>query len=908
MFFEVILGSEAETFSIDNSFWRVRPEVLGVEKLRPAGELDPGSTRREWISHSTTERRAHFKIDARLAPGSYQLRLYVIGDERIRLAVFATEDDGENPMPLFECNHAGNEFSACEALKLPHPVRGLRVEIRMGGKFEFKEFVLRSLPPLWRVMRALYRAANLCARPFIRIGRIFWSFGIVTERDLQPSALLEAIPASDGKKWRSRGRDPFFTATKSISAGWVRVKARIDCERSAQSHFYFDAGQGFVADEAVFMSDASGEKEVVRYVKFPKPVRAVRFDPVDVPVEFTLAHFSAEPISDIRMWTDAFFLKIEDMRTRRNFRRSLTYGLKLLLKFNFREFREKLFPPEASVPQKAFEEWRVQHAITPERRASMRAELRTWQDAPSISIIMPVYNVPETYLRKAIDSVVAQIYQRWELCIADDRSTAAHIRPLLEEYSKKDPRIKVVYRQQNGHISAASNSALELATGEYVATLDNDDELTEHALFEVAKAIVADRSLDFIYSDEDKIDMTGRHIEPFFKPDWSPDYFLACMYTCHLGVYRTSLVREIGGYRSEFDTAQDYDLVLRVMEKTNHVRHISDILYHWRMLPSSTASGSEAKPKAHVTAQKALSEHLARSGENGRVEDGPSPGFHRIRFDIVGRPKVSIIIPSTCADKTIDGKRVNYLERCINSILEKSTWREFEIIVLDRHQMPAEMESRLNAQGVRRVTYDESFNWSRVNNLGARHASGSHLLLLNDDMEVITADWLESMLEFSQRDGVGAVGGKLFFPDGRIQHAGVIVKNCKPGHPYYCHPGASPGYFCSNIVHRNCIAVTGACLMTRKSVFDSIGGLNEEFPLNYNDVDYCLRLVASGHRIVFTPYSQLYHYESVTRPKGVEPAEVKRFESIWLKRFPDDPFSNPNLTFEKAAFLVKTSD
>ncbi len=606
------------------------------------------------------------------------------------------------------------------------------------------------------------------------------------------------------------------------------------------------------------------------------------------------------------MWLEALKWKFDDMRARNNFSRSIRYGLKLLLHFNLGEFRLKLFPPDASIPQNAYEAWRVRNQLTPQRRDAMRAEFAAWKNPPLISVLVPVYNVPENYLRRALDSVLAQVYPRWELCIADDKSTAAHICPTLEEYAKKDARIKVVFRDVNGNISAASNSALALATGDFIATLDNDDELAEHALFEVARALAADPALDFIYSDEDKIDMTGRHVEPFFKPDWSPEYFLACMYTCHLGVYRASLLREIGGFRTGFDTAQDYDLVLRLIEKRPHIRHIPDVLYHWRMLPSSTASGSEAKPKAHLAAQRALQAHLDRIGEKGRVEDGPAAGFHRVRFAIVGKPKVSILIPSTCALKRVDGRDVDLLSRCIASILEKSTWREFEIIVLDRGQMPAEMEARFAKLGVRRVAYSEPFNWSRVNNLGARNAKGSHLLFLNDDMEVITADWLETMLEFSQRDGVGAVGAKLLFPDTRIQHAGVLVIDGKPGHPYHCFPSGHPGYFFSNSVHRNVLAVTGACLMTRKESFDAVGGLNEDFPLNYNDVDYCLRLRAAGQRVVFTPHAQLIHYESVSRLKGVAPEETAKFEALWLDKFPNDPYFNPNLTMDNGAYLVRS--
>ncbi len=749
----------------------------------------------------------------------------------------------------------------------------------------------------------LIRLFTFLGRCAARLARVFYASGGVDFKALNPGAELEAL-SSDETSWRAMGRDPFFTITAGFAPGWLRVRAHLAAERSALARIFWDTGDGFNDAESVYLSNVFGKQSTVKFICVRRGIRAMRFAPADVPMDFKVLEFSVVPLSDIRMWIEALRWKYDDMRSRRNFSRSLTYGFKLLLKFNLAEFKQKLLPTDATIPQREYEAWCARNRITAEKHAAMLEQLKVWTHPPKISVLVPVYNVPEIYLRKALDSVLNQIYPHWELCIADDKSSEPHIRPVLEEYARKDARVKIVYRAQNGHISAASNSALELATGEFTATLDNDDELTEHALFEVARAIVNDRSLDFIYSDEDKIDLKDRRITPFFKPDWSPDYFLACMYTCHLGVYRTSLLREIGGFRSEFDTAQDYDLVLRVIEKTSRIHHIPDILYHWRMLPSSTASGSSAKPKAHRTAQAVLLDHLKRIGARGSVADGPTAGFHRVRFEIVGKPKISILIPSTCATKSIDGKDINYLDRCIDSILKKSTWREFEIIVLDRNQMPPEMEARYQKLGVRRVTYSEAFNWARVNNLGAKHATGSYLLMLNDDMEVITPGWLEAMLEFAQRDGVGAVGAKLLFPDDRIQHTGIVVIGGGPGHPYYCFPKDDTGYFFGNLVHRNWLAVTGACMLTAKDVFESVGGFNEDFPLNYNDVDYCLKLIASGRRVVYTPYAQLYHYESVSRPRGVTPEEAARFQKLWLQRFPIDPYFNPNLMVENGAFIV----
>ena len=748
------------------------------------------------------------------------------------------------------------------------------------------------------------RFFNFLGRCAARLTRVFYASGGVDCKALEPGAELEALSGS-GTSWRSTGRDPFFTISVAISPGWLRVMSRLEADRSALAQIFWDTGDGFNDAESAFLADLYGKQGAVKYIRVRRTIRRMRFDPTDVPMDFKVLHFSAAPLSDIHMWIEALRWKYDDMRSRRNFSRSLTYGLKLLLKFNLREFKQKLFPPDASVPQREYEAWCARNRITTEKHAAMMEQLKGWTHPPKISVLVPVYNVPEIYLRKALDSVLNQIYPHWELCVADDKSSAPHIRPLLEEYAQKDARIKVVFREQNGHISAASNSALDLATGEFVATLDNDDELTEHALFEVAKALVADPSLDFIYSDEDKIDLKERRIDPFFKPDWSPEYFLACMYTCHLGVYRTSLLREIGGFRSEFDTAQDYDLVLRVIEKTRRIHHIPDVLYHWRMLPTSTASGSSAKPKAHGVAQAALRDHLQRTGTRGSVEDGPSTGFHRVRFDIVGKPKISIVIASACNSHVENGVEVNYLERCMDSIFKTSTWRDFEIVVLDRNRMSPKMQERCANLGVRRVAYSEEFNYARVANRGVRSATGEYIVLMNDDMEIITPGWMEALLEFAQRDGVGAVGAKLLFPDDRIQHTGIAVIGGGPGHPYYCFPKEDPGYFFSNSVHRNWLAVTGACLMTRKDVYESVGGFNEDFPLNYNDVDFCMKLVASGRRIVYTPYAQLYHYESVSRPRGVTSEEAARFQDLWLPRFPIDPYVNPNLVVEKnGAFVV----
>jgi len=553
-----------------------------------------------------------------------------------------------------------------------------------------------------------------------------------------------------------------------------------------------------------------------------------------------------------------------------------------------------------------YQQWIVRNQFTKAKRLAVEQEMERWKLRPIFSVILPVYNVDQQWLEKAIESVRNQVYPDWELCIADDASTRPGIKPLLTQYSKLDPRIKVVFLEINGNIVATSNAALNLATGDYIALLDHDDELAVEALYENAKLINAHPDADFIYSDEDKIDLNGRRSDPFFKPDWSPDYFHSCMYTCHLGVYRTSLIRDIGGFRPGYDGSQDYDLVLRVVEKTRNIYHIPKVLYHWRIIPSSVTSGEAAKPWAYEAAKRALTDMITRSPYPGRVEEGPRAGFYRIRREIQGHPRISIVIPSAgTVGETANGPGC-FLEQCIQSIRDRSSYRNFEIVVVDGYDIPEPTLNAISGADLRLVRCAEPFNFAQRINLGAAAAEGEILLLLNDDMEVITPDWLESMLEFAQQSEVGAVGAKLFFSDGKIQHVGVMVLGGNPGHAFRNVEGDHPGYFLSNLVNRNYLAITAACLMMRRELFLQLGGMDEAFPLNYNDVDLCLKLHQASYRNVVTPYAQLFHYESVSRKPGLRPKEWQNLNDKWKAYFKtldgNDPYYNPNLSRNEVLF------
>ena len=394
--------------------------------------------------------------------------------------------------------------------------------------------------------------------------------------------------------------------------------------------------------------------------------------------------------------------------------------------------------------------------------------------------------------------------------------------------------------------------------------------------------------LDVLYADEDCLTPERRYAAPHFKPEWSPESLLAWMYTGRPVVYRAAFVRELGGVRPEYRSAYEYDLLLRLAAGAPRVTRVADVLYH----RGKTADASEPLDEA---ARRAIRNHLNVTDRNGTVEPGPKPGLHRVRFALRGTPKISIVIASACRRVRIRGERTYYLLKCLESI-QKSTWPRYEIIVLHGPQVAPILANRLSERGVVHAKYELPFNWSRTMNQGAALAAGEHLLFLNDDTEVIASDWLERLLEFSQQPAVGTVGAKLFFPSGRIQHAGVAILAGRPLHPFYAHHGEHSGYFNNLLIPRNCSAVTGACLMTRAEVFHSMSGFDEALPLNYNDVDYCLRVITSGKRVVCTPYARLYHHELGTRPAEVRPEEAEAMRRRWGKSWANDPYYNPNLS------------
>ncbi len=536
-------------------------------------------------------------------------------------------------------------------------------------------------------------------------------------------------------------------------------------------------------------------------------------------------------------------------------------------------------------------------------------------DGPLISVVMPTHNTPIVFLKEAIESVRDQVYPNWELCIADDASTDPAVVAMLESYADRDDRIKVVFRKKNEHISAASNSALELATGEYVALLDHDDLLAGDALLHVAVAIRRQPDVDMIYTDEDKLSENNERYAPFFKPDWSPESFLSRMYTCHLGVYRTALMRRIGGFRKGFEGSQDYDLVLRLTEQTDKIVHIPRVLYHWRVHGQSTAQSSEAKPYAYVAAKKALSEALVRRKLPGRVLDVPGfMGHYRVRYDLKAKPKIGIVIPTR--------DFAHMLDRCLTSLFAKTAYENFEVVLVDngsvRETTAKVLASWRKAEPTRFkvIREDSAFNFSRLCNLGAAQTDAPYLLFLNNDTEIIDADWLGGMLEYAQQPEIGAVGAKLLYGNHTIQHVGVVLGlGGAAGHPHQLWARHHGGYYGYAVCSNNVSAVTAACLLVERSKFDEVGGFDESFVVAFNDVDLCLKLLKAGFRNVMLPNIEVLHHESASRGNEFTPEKWSRLQrersllqERWAKQFWRDPYYNPNLTLTSADFLVANRD
>jgi GT2 family glycosyltransferase len=558
-------------------------------------------------------------------------------------------------------------------------------------------------------------------------------------------------------------------------------------------------------------------------------------------------------------------------------------------------------PPARPRLAEQYAAWIQSNDPRPDDLDEIRRRVPALARHPLVSVIMPVFDPEDRWLRRAVESLLAQAYPRWELCVVDDGSTAPHVAATLSQLAARDARIRARRSDRNMGIAAASNAALAMASGEYVAFLDHDDELAPHALYEVVQAIAStDPPPDIVYSDEDKLEPEGRRVEPFFKPDWSPDLLMSCNYVNHLLVVRRSLIEEVGGFRQGFDGSQDHDPLLRLVERTTRIVHVPDVLYHWRKVPESAASSALAKPHASEAGRRAVEEAVLRRWGAGTAEI-LSPGRYRARYAIRAAPLVSIVIPTR--------DRPDLLARCLRSIRERTAYSRIEIVVVDNGSTDPETTRLLERVGRRErvVRMPGPFNWSRLSNAGASAATGDLLLFLNDDVEAIEPGWLEAMVEHAQRDEVGAVGARLLFPDGRIQHAGVLIGvGGVATHAFLGLPADQPTYVRLAEVVRNCSAVTGACLMTSGEAFRSVGGFDERFRVAFGDVDYCLRLRERDRLVVYTPHATLLHRESSTRGRLYPLADERLFRErhgALIAR--GDPYYNVNFSVVATDFSLR---
>ncbi|VVU51314.1 glycosyl transferase family 2 [Burkholderia anthina] len=739
---------------------------------------------------------------------------------------------------------------------------------------------------------------------------------------LVPNETIGRFPGNE-YSWVSENNDPWFRVVsdnKNIKKGWHRIDLlQYSKVKRGVAKFYFDFGDGFNETDSVrlpYMSGVTASRIV--YLRL-LPI-SVRFDPLESVSAFSIDRLNItaigeevakkESVEKICEHGDAYKDRSSDDVWRDAVVSAKKDGQDPLLKL-YEIYDSVHFYGQESAD---YSDWiqRNEDGIFDVNLIAKRQQEFAWN--PVISIVMPTYNTSRQMLSAAIESVLRQSYPNWQLCIADDASTDSITRDVLLHYEKLDSRINIVFREENGHISAASNSALDLANGDFVALLDHDDEFAQHALHYVVDCLNRSPDAKIIYTDEDKIDVNGNRSEPHFKSDWNPDLFLSQNYVSHLGVYRRDIIEKIGGFRRGVEGSQDQDLLLRCLPLVRdcEIHHIPLVLYHWRSVEGSTAKSAAGKSYTTDAGVKSLRDYFdLLNRPDIQVEEGLVANTYRVRYPIPNpAPLVSLIIPTR--------DHVDLLKTCIQSIVDKSDYTNFEIIILDNGSVEPETISYFDEiqraePRVRVLPYHHPFNYSAINNFGVMHAEGDVIGLINNDVEVINPGWLSEMVSNVCRPEIGCVGAKLYYSDNTIQHAGVIVGlGGVAGHSHKYFPRDASGYFHRLKVAQNLSAVTAACLLVRKSVFLEVGGLEEDaLKVAFNDVDFCLKVRKAGYRNLWTPYAELYHYESKSRGSEDTPEKIARFASEinfmqgkWNDYLAIDPYYSQNLTLSREDFSI----
>lgn len=704
--------------------------------------------------------------------------------------------------------------------------------------------------------------------------------------------------------WQATGDDPFFHLKHKGWApqGWYMLNITVTASvPQLATKVYHSSNRELDEQSALSFTLLSG-KQQKRVVYFDKPATFLRFDPSEQPCEFRIDELCLTKLTAGRA--------CQLMRKKLQGRRDIS-ALGVQTDAELLSLYKQCFSRQHGLL--TYQQWQTQYEQQwqPPRLQAIYSELA---HTPTISVVLATYNTPLTFLRACIKSVQQQIYPHWQLCIADDASSTPDVTTLLTELSASDPRILVTLRKNNGHISAASNSALALANGEYVALLDHDDELAPHALLMMAHAINTQPDAGLLYSDEDKIDEQGQRREPHFKPDWNRDLFYSHNYITHFCVFKRAILTRIGGFRKGLEGSQDYDLLLRTISilGNRQIIHVPHILYHWRAINGSTALNSNEKPYAQQAGKKALIDFFRPTNILVKVQNHALNNCYRVEWPLPEPlPFVSLIIP------TRDSYRL--LKKCIDSIYEKTSYSHFEIIVMNNqskcHETLDYLQNLVISRRARVINYDESFNFSAINNIGVEHAKGNLIGLINNDIEVKNADWLTEMVRQASRPDIGCVGAKLYYPDGRIQHAGVVLGiGGVAGHSHKYFSSHHHGYHSRLSLVQNYSAVTGAALLVRKSVYQEVGGLEPQLQVAFNDIDFCLKVRQAGYRNIWTPFAELIHHESLSRGYEDSPEKIKRFNREvdfmtvkWGEELLNDPFYSPNLTLlhEDFSYRVK---
>ncbi len=864
--------------------------------------------------------------------------------------------EGRNPSPIFDTAYYLSQFPALD----PRKVNPLCHYILFGEKAgawpnpwfdpvhvdavlpaEKRNGSLLSAynalgPTLINPSASFDAGAYLSERPLLRAAGInpLWHYACTRRGDLTPPPVaapelsyvagqhLESIGVMDGRNlYHVTGGDPYMIFQKAdgalIGPGHYRLEFAFSGPDDAlgRAKIYIDYGDDFSEASTrplLFEKGPAGIASAV--VSLELPAARLRFDPLDNPhdpaVVIGLGPVTLRPVGKVSHYTSLAARLAPGPLGRASL--GISLGLTALhkgpsaaaakLRALDRKHCDRLLP--LTPAQAKYRAWLEKYdTVTAQDRKAMAAMIQTFAHRPLISIIMPVYNTPEDLLCECIDSVLDQTYPDWELCIADDKSPEPHIRAILERYMSRDPRIKAVFRSENGHISKASNSALDLASGEWIALLDHDDLLPPHALFCVAETINRRPDAMMIYSDEDKVDIAGNRMEPYHKSDWNYHLFLSHNMFSHFGVYRTQLVRDVEGFRPGFEGAQDYDLALRCLERVarSQIIHIPHVLYNWRVIPGSTAMSSDEKPYAMIAGERAICAHFDRMGIPATSElKGHGYETHLKAPDT--EPSVAIIIPSR------DGGDV--LHRCLDSIEKLTSYKNYRLVLVDNGSQQRDTLSLFQSKrGDPRVSYirdDRPFNFSQLNNDAARTIDSDILVFLNDDIEIHDSDWVTQLVSHAARPAIGAVGARLWYPDGLLQHGGLVLS--QEHIAINIHKGMARnhfGYFGRGVLMQELSAVTAACLAVRREVFSQVGGFDAaNLGVAYNDVDLCLKIQAAGYVNLLLPSVNLTHHESATRGSDLAaPGKRARLErekafmrKKWGSLLDHDPCYNPNLS------------